>query len=629
MSSPEAAHQSPPQNASGSNDGSVSLEPNDAATTNNTALEDSEEAAEGKIADKVFTDMFIDQDRKFYALEELDQAIDSYERRSGFRLVIRKSGGLSRAYSCGSHRDCCFRAKFGKIRGEDFMVLKRFKASTVTFHTASAPILTAKGRAHKLRLKGRIEPILEKAATFSSDGQPRAKDIMAAAAILETPILTYHQSYRVIQQSNCYRREQEKLSFQSIIPYLHKFTALNQGSTTRYEADNDHRITRLFVCPGIVKEKMSLVRPVMSLDAAPMKSNWGGTLYVASVRTGCDELYPVAFSIMHENENEADWHWFLELLHSSIDMLVMDHPSASVTYKYFSFISNNNGQKGLIQALEEVFPQNYFWIEGMSPHPLGRTESSEDPGLPPRYGIVASNIFDSTNSMFEMVRDGSWLHCLDTLLMKMMMGICMLRDEHKGKTGIIEKLVALLTERWENSAGFKVLDIQGNGHVFSVIRKGRSPLENGTSYTIDIVKRTCDCGEWQDQGLPCIDAMAYYRLREQVSLNDVFAHHVDKHYTHENESELLRNSFYPVCMDHVVPDKVTLPPKTVTKQMSGQLKKQRIRKRSRWAHDPERSNIVCSRCRKRGHNVRTCITRELMLKQGDDNSTGSSDNQSE
>jgi hypothetical protein len=46
-----------------------------------------------------------------------------------------------------------------------------------------------------------------------------------------------------------------------------------------------------------MKNTLKYVRPVMSLDAAHLKSKWGGTLYIASVKTGNDKIYPVAFAI--------------------------------------------------------------------------------------------------------------------------------------------------------------------------------------------------------------------------------------------------------------------------------------------------------------------------------------------
>jgi transposase-like protein len=129
-------------------------------------------------------------------------------------------------------------------------------------------------------------------------------------------------------------------------------------------------------------------------------------------------------------------------------MLALDHPAHGVKHKHFSFISDR--QKGLSQALKEVFPENYAMFcavhitrnietnPGMGKKdsqyvlPLAKTFSPrlyqelmskltaaaqrylkripkeqwrntawmEDPSLPPRYGVRTSNMSESTNSMF-------------------------------------------------------------------------------------------------------------------------------------------------------------------------------------------------------------------------------------
>jgi hypothetical protein len=71
----------------------------------------------------------------------------------------------------------------------------------------------------------------------------------------------------------------------------------------------------------------------------------------------------------------------------------------------------------------------------------------------------------------------------------------------------------------------------------------------------------------------------------------------------------------PVCMDEIAPDGETLPPKKSSKRTSGRPKKLRIRKRSKFADNPEESNVVCSKCKRRGHNIRTCATREWLEKE--------------
>ena len=135
-------------------------------------------------------------------------------------------------------------------------------------------------------------------------------------------------------------------------------------------------------------------------------------------------------------------------------------------------------------------------------------------------------------------------------------------------------------------------------------------------YKIDVVNKTCDCGEWQDHGVPCIDAIAYFKLHKHMLLQNMLFEEVDWHYTYEHERCLLKNNIVPVCMERLYHDGSTLPPMASTKRTTGRPKKQRIRKRSRWAHDPEKSNIKCSGCHQRGHNIRTCLTRKALAGQG-------------
>ena len=101
-----------------------------------------------------------------------------------------------------------------------------------------------------------------------------------------------------------------------------------------------------------------------------------------------------------------------------------------------------------------------------------------------------------------------------------------------------------------------------------------------------------------------------------MSLDEILQNHVDRHYTYADETKLLKKNIVPVCIDRISHDGTTLPPKSTDKRRTGRPKKRRIRKRSRWAHEPEKSNIICSRCRQRGHNVRTCLLREELARNG-------------
>jgi len=617
-----------------------------------------------RVLDKRFVEIFMGEEEKgdetlYESMAQIDSAIDKYEDRSGNRLIIRTSGTGTRTYICVTHFHCCFRAKFGKVRGGEQTILNRDKSNA--YHCGPLiPPKEGKSRARKKRVKGRLEPVVD-AIMMVKDDNPLPKDVRKAAANLGGMSTTYNQSYRVVASVAQKQLQQDKLSFQLIVPYLENFMKLNPESITRVEKDKNNAILRVFVCPGIMKTSMRYVRPIMSIDAAHLRSQWKGTMYVASVKTACDEIYPVALGVMRDNEQKQDWTWFLQLLHSSIGMLSMEHPVPRVGKKFFTFISDR--QKGLINALEEVFPDNHScfcavhiarnterhagkkvanyvmqlsktfsrhqaaewlikigefsppgrqYLEEIIPSQWRSTAWLDDPSLPPRYGIVTTNMSESTNSMFENARDGSWLHTIDCVLRKMMLRIATLHEKHKGKEGAVDTVVGLLKKRWEECAAYRVLEVGTQGCLFSVLHEnsGLSTQYANTAYTIDTLNKTCGCGKWQDHGVPCVHAMAYYRLLEEVSLDYVLQNLVDQHYTYEDEINLVRTNFVPVCIEHISHDGCTLPPAPSLKRTTGRPPNRRIRKRSRWAHDPEKSNVICSRCKKRGHNVRTCLARE-------------------
>jgi hypothetical protein len=59
-----------------------------------------------------------------------------------------------------------------------------------------------------------------------------------------------------------------------------------------------------------MNSKIRHVRPVMSMDGAHLRSEWKGTLYIATVMTGLNEIIPIAYCITAENENYEGWLFF-------------------------------------------------------------------------------------------------------------------------------------------------------------------------------------------------------------------------------------------------------------------------------------------------------------------------------
>ncbi|KAG7353752.1 MULE transposase domain containing protein [Nitzschia inconspicua] len=243
-------------------------------------------------------------------------------------------GTGSRLYFCTSHTGCCFRAKFGRERGTLPIIYKQELSNP--FHCGEPVPPKTIGRAPKKRVRNKLEESVDHVIEVK-DSTPVSKDVMKAAANIQSVRASYNQAYRAIGRAVANGpREKQHMS------YLKHFQLRNEDSTVKAESDADQRLRRLGICPGIMRRSLQHVRPVLSLDGAHLLSKWKGTLYIASVQTACSNIYPVSFAILKDGEDAEGWKW---------------HPDNRCRFCYFTVISDR--QKGLIQALQQVFPDNH------------------------------------------------------------------------------------------------------------------------------------------------------------------------------------------------------------------------------------------------------------------------------
>ena len=147
-----------------------------------------------------------------------------------------------------------------------------------------------------------------------------------------------------------------------LIPFLKALKCSNPNSVIGYTRDNEMRVSELHVFPGIMNRALKYIRPVVSLDAAHLKSVFKGTLYVASVLTGSNDIFPVGFMISAGIEDGKNWQKMLRLLKEACPIIEDQGcggkvDTEGVVRPPFVFISNRD--KGLKPALKEVFPNKY------------------------------------------------------------------------------------------------------------------------------------------------------------------------------------------------------------------------------------------------------------------------------
>ena len=320
--------------------------------------------------------------------------------------------------------------------------------------------------------------------------QPVRNDIVKAAKNIQNKKCTKAQASKVLAKNKAIDRNNSKLSYQLLIPYLERFESINPGTYTCYIKNNKNQIIKFFLCPGIMNNKLRYVRPIVSLDATHLSSEDKGTLYLATVKSGSNEVLPIAFCITKANENFVGWKYFLEGLRKSCPILTTVHPSVQCQqYRLFTFISDRD--KGLLPALKEVFPNNHAtnckhhikqnvknrfglkvcnlvskigqtfsirheakllndirklnrnaeeYVLAIDAKTWRNTEWIRNPSLPPRYGVLTSNNAETVNSMFKEARGYTWVRCLDQMLHLLQVRIDHFNKEYSGKKGMIAEL---------------------------------------------------------------------------------------------------------------------------------------------------------------------------------------------
>jgi len=398
-------------------------------------------------------------------LDEWNECINLYEQETGNSLAIVKSKkSVYREYRCMTHIDCSFMVRFGKQRNQNRYIMKKFNYQ----HKGRlrAP-LAIDGRSRKKRNSGFLEPIIEDA------GETKLKrltngDVKKAAATRANRQLATSSADAALRKVYLSRKEDEVKSYQLIIPYLEKMKDLNPDSVSGFSIDDNNCLTGVHFIPGIMNHNLQFVRPVISLDACHLLSSYQGTLFVASTLSAANEIYVVGFQITACNEDETSWIKFLNTLKDACPRLQEQYTDGG-EWKKWVFVSDR--QKGLIKALEEVFPGNLhtYCVHHIQANvrtlhksecakyifAMARTFSTHDyayflncvrtikpaaakyiseiegfwknvtwmqnesSNLPPRYGILTSNTSESVNSLFKEERQLPWLQLMEAMVDKM------------------------------------------------------------------------------------------------------------------------------------------------------------------------------------------------------------------
>lgn len=469
----------------------------------------------------------------------------------------------------------------------------------------------------------------------------KPKEILEEIHRVHGIALSYKQAWRGRERIMAAVRGSFEEDYHLLPQYCDQIRRTNTGSiAVVYGNPVDNCFQRLFISfSASIYGFLNACRPLIGLDRTPLKSKYLGTLLFATGFDGDGALFPLAFGVVDE-ENEDNWMWFLSELHNLLEVNAENMPRLTIL---------SDRQKGIVDGVEANFPTafhgfcmhhlsdsfrkefnsavliNLLWeaahaltiiefegkileVEGISqdaaywirriPPRLWATAYFEGT----RYGHLTANIAEHLTTWIVEASGLPIIQMMEYIRRQLMTWFNERREASMQWTSIlVPSAERQVSEAIECAHNYQV--IRANEAEFEVIS-----LEG--AHIVDIRTRCCSCHGWQLSGLPCAHAVAAL-----LSCRQNVHRFTESCFTVANYRKAYSQTIHPI------PDKtlwkempevfqtdgnndvevVINPPKSL--RPPGRPRKRRVR-----SEDSGRAKRVvhCSRCNQTGHFRTTC-----------------------
>lgn len=468
----------------------------------------------------------------------------------------------------------------------------------------------------------------------------KPKEILEEIHQMHGITLSYKQAWRGKERIMAAVRGSFEEGYRLLPQYCEQIRRTNPGSIALVYGNNDDNcFKRLFVSYyASIFGFVNACRPLIGLDRTLLKSKYLGTLLLATGFDGDGSLFPLAFGIIDE-ENDENWIWFLSELHTLLEAntenmprltILSDRQKGIVDGVDFNFPTafhgfcmrhltesfrkefNNSMLVNLLweaaQALtvidfetkmseiESISQEAAFWIKRV-PYRLWAAAYFEGT----RFGHMTANIAESLNSWLLEASGLPIIQMMESIRRQLMTWFNQRReDSMQWSTILVPSVEQRVTEALERARGYHVG--RANDAEFEV-----SSLHEGTNI-VDIRNRCCLCRGWQVYGLPCAHGVAAL-----VSCRQNVHRYTENYFTVATYRKTYSQTIHPI------PDKslwkelsegqhgedghdiVINPPKSL--RPPGRPRKRRVRIED---HGRMKRVVHCSRCNQTGHFRTTC-----------------------
>lgn len=411
--------------------------------------------------------------------------------------------------------------------------------------------------------------------------------------------------------------------------YCEQIKKTNPGSHAEVlTAGSDSRFQRFFISfYASLHGFLNGCLPVICLGGIQLKSKYLGTLLSATSFDADGGVFPLAFGVVDE-ENDDSWMWFLLELRKALEMntekippltflsdgqksiadavkrkfssschaICMQYLSESICKEFknsrlvqllwkAAYSTSIVGFKEKIAEIEEVSSDAATWLQQ---YPPSRWALIHFDGT--RYGHFSSNI----NEFNKWILESRELPIIQVIKQIH----CKLTEEFELRRSGSSTWSSTLAP----SAEKRIMEARTHVSAYQVLRSDEVEFEVISAERSDIVNtgtRSCSCRDWQLYRIPCSHAVAALISCKK----DVYAF-TEKYFTAASYRESYSKEVHPI------PDKLewsrtrlVRPPKF--RRPPGRPEKKRL-----CVEDlnREKHTVHCSKCNQTGHYKTTCKT---------------------
>ncbi|XP_048634962.1 uncharacterized protein LOC125608588 [Brassica napus] len=562
--------------------------------------------------------------QRYNSIDDLERRLKLLTVRYKFDFDVETSTPTSYVVKCWVD-GCLWRVRASTLGESKAFVVRIYNSK----HTCSCTERSNRSRQATPYILGMLYK------NFLGDVGPAVRPTIVGIAITKQfgIKMDYWKSHRTLKFTREIDEGTPECGFESLPSYLYMIRRANPSTVTRLQIDELGRFIYVFLAFGASVNGFPYMRKVVVVDGTFLNGKYKGTLLTALAQDGNFQIFPIAFAVV-DTENDDSWHWFftqLKLLipddeglaiisdrHNSIgkaikNVYLLAARGICTYHLYKNILGQYKGKEAfrLVKKAARCFRMSDFTaifeeIEAIHPALHGYLQRADVrlwtrvhfPGE--RYNLMTTNIVESMNRALSHARGLNIVRILESIRVMMTRWFAEWREDARSQPTTLTRGVEKLLHGRVTAA--RELTVERIDDHHTEVKYGSS-IESLN--VVNLVERKCTCRRFEREKLPCVHAIAAAEYNNVCRIS-LCSPYYNSEYLVSAYAESIMPADEAQPIPEIVEDQPCLPPDI--RQQPGRPKKNRMKYALEVAlqNKRPRKEHTCFRCRKSGHNAKTC-----------------------